>query len=72
VPEQYRELLALNPLTPLFIAAREAIIDPTAPGAVEAVGGWGHLIAPIAIAIAICVTAVWYFNRAAPRIAEEL
>ena len=72
VPEQYRELLALNPLTPLFVAAREVMIDPTAPGAVEAVGGWTHMIPPIAIAIATCVTAVWYFNRAAPRIAEEL
>lgn len=72
VPEQFRDILVLNPLTPLFAQARRWIIDPTAPGAVDTVGGWGHLIPPIAIAVAICVLAVWVFNREAPRVAEEL
>jgi ABC-2 type transport system permease protein len=72
VPEQFREVLLLNPLTPLFEQARHWIIDPGAPTAVEAAGGWDHLIAPIAIFVTICVLAVWVFNREAPRIAEEL
>lgn len=72
VPEQFRNILLLNPLTPLFGQARHWIIDPGAPTAVEAAGGWDQLIAPIAIFVAICVLAVWVFNREAPRIAEEL
>jgi ABC-2 type transport system permease protein len=72
VPDRFHDLLFLNPLTPLFVEARHLIIDPSAPGAVTAAGGWGHLAPSIAIFIAICGTAVLVFNRAAPRIAEEL
>jgi ABC-2 type transport system permease protein len=72
VPEQYRQFLALNPLTPLFIESRKLVIDPDAPSAVSAIGGWGNLALSIAIAVAICAVAAWYFNRQAPRIAEEL
>jgi ABC-2 type transport system permease protein len=71
-PERFRGLLALNPLTPLFVQIRKWVIDPDAPGAAAAVGGWTHLIAPTAIFIAVCGLAVWIFNREAPRIAEEL
>jgi ABC-2 type transport system permease protein len=72
VPNPLRHFLLLNPLTPLFEAARKWIIDPTAPGPVAAAGGVDGLIAPIAIFVAICVLAVWIFTREAPRIAEEL
>ena len=43
VPETMRDVLVLNPLTPLFELARNWVIDPTAPGPVEAAGGWLHL-----------------------------
>jgi ABC-2 type transport system permease protein len=72
VPDRFRELVALNPLTPLFIQLRRWIIDPNAPGAAAAVGGWTDLIAPAVIFVAICALAVWVFNREAPRVAEEL
>ena len=72
VPHAYREILALNPLTPLFIEARRLVIDPNAPGAVDAIGGWGNLAIAAGIAVVICVVSVWYFNREAPRVAEEL
>ncbi len=72
VPSTYRDLIALNPLTPLFEQARRWVIDPGAPGAVSAAGGWAHLLAPCAIFLAICGIAVWYFSREAPRIAEQL
>jgi ABC-2 type transport system permease protein len=66
-----RDILALNPLTPIFELARKWVIDPDAPGPVAAVG-WG----PIAVAglafIVVWVLAVWIFRREAPRIAEEL
>lgn len=70
--EPYQGVLAINPLTPFFAQVRHWIIDPTAPTAVEAVGGWTHMIAPTAIFVAVCVIGVWVFTRAAPRVAEEL
>jgi ABC-2 type transport system permease protein len=72
VPEQYRDILVLNPLTPLFAQVRRWIIDPNAPSAVETVGGWGHLVPPIAIFVVVCVLGVWVFKREAPRVAEGL
>jgi ABC-2 type transport system permease protein len=72
VPSAYRDLISLNPLTPLFEQARKWVIDADAPGAVSAAGGWTHLIAPLVLFLAICAVAAWYFNRAAPRIAEQL
>jgi ABC-2 type transport system permease protein len=72
VPHAYREVLSINPLVPLFVEARKLVIDPSAPGAAAAVGGWVHLIPAIAIAVGLCVGSVWYFNREAPRVAEQL
>ena len=72
VPDTLRDIIMLNPLAPIFEAAREWIIDPGAPGPVDAAGGFARLLAPIALYAAICALAVWVFNREAPRIAEEL
>ena len=72
VPEQYIKWLLLNPLTPIFVQARHWVIDPSAPTAVQAAGGWLQLMPSILIFVAICVLAVWVFKREAPRIAEEL
>lgn len=72
VPETMREILILNPLTPLFELARAWVIDPTAPGPVDAAGGWALLAVPAAIYVAVCALAVWVFNREAPLIAEQL
>jgi ABC-2 type transport system permease protein len=72
VSHTYREILAVNPLVPLFAEARKLVIDPNAPNAVDAVGGWTHLIPGAVIAVGVCIAAVWYFNREAPRVAEEL
>lgn len=56
----------------MFIEARKLVIDPNAPGAVQAMGGWGSLLLSFGIAAAICVVSVWYFWREVPRVAEEL
>lgn len=72
VPSTYRNVILLNPLSPLFEQARKWVIDPNAPGAVSASGGWLHLLAPFGLFAAICALGAWYFNREAPRIAEEL
>ena len=72
VPERYRDLIMVNPLSPILEQARKWVIDPDAPGAVSAAGGWAHLLPAIAIFVGTCVLGAWYFNREAPRIAEEL
>jgi ABC-2 type transport system permease protein len=71
VPSQFREIVGLNPLTPILGQLRKWIIDPTAPGAVAAVG-WPAFAGSVVIFFAICGFAVWVFNYQAPRIAEEL
>ncbi|HEY5052326.1 MAG TPA: ABC transporter permease [Solirubrobacterales bacterium] len=81
----YEHLLMINPLAVIFVQVRVWILaepqTPTyvegkavryAPTAVEAAGGWLHLLPAAGIFIAVCVFGVWIFNRAAPRIAEEL
>jgi ABC-2 type transport system permease protein len=67
-----REIILLNPLAPIFELARKWIIQPSAPGPVEAAGSWLLALAPVLIYLAICAFAVWIFRREAPRIAEAL
>jgi ABC-2 type transport system permease protein len=72
-PETFQDVLQLNPLTPIFEQANRWIIDPNAPGAIEAVDGSEYLlVASAAIYAGVCVAAAWLFRREAPRIAEEL
>ena len=72
-PEGFRQIIQLNPLSPIFEQAREWIVDSTAPGAVEAAMGHQLLVLiPAALFVVICGLSVWIFNREAPRIAESL
>lgn len=71
VDSPLRDFLALNPLTPLFALARTWMIDPTAPGPVDAVGA-GPVAIAAAVYVGVCVLAAWVFKREAPRVAEEL
>lgn len=68
----YEQLLMINPLAPIFQQVRVWVLEPGAPTAVEAAGGWVHLLPATAIFVGACVFAVWIFTRDAPRIAEEL
>jgi len=70
--ETLLHIMFVNPLVPLFVETNKWIINPDAAGAAEAAGGWGWLIAPALVYVGTCVTAVWFFNREAPRVAEEL
>jgi ABC-2 type transport system permease protein len=72
VPERFHWIILLNPLTPIFLAAREWIIDPSAPGAVDAAGGLPRLLGALAMFVAVCVVSIWAFAREAPKMAEEL
>jgi ABC-2 type transport system permease protein len=65
-----RDVIALNPLTPLFDLARKWVIDPDAPWPIAS--GSLSLAVPAVTFAAVCAFAVWIFRREAPRIAEEL
>jgi ABC-2 type transport system permease protein len=72
VPEQYRDLILLNPLAPIFEQIRVWVIDPSAPTAVDAAGGVADLIPAAIIFVGACVLGIRIFTREAPRIAEDL
>jgi ABC-2 type transport system permease protein len=72
VPSQFRHFLLWNPLAVIFEQARAWIIDPGAPGAVSAAGGWAGLVPAIVIFLGACAAGAWVFRREAPRIAEAL
>jgi ABC-2 type transport system permease protein len=72
VPSDFRKLIMLNPLSPIFEQIRVWVIDPSAPTAAQAAGGVLNLLPSIILFVGICVLGVWTFNRAAPRIAEEI
>jgi ABC-2 type transport system permease protein len=72
VPDEYKSLIMINPLAPIFEQVRFWVLDPTAPTAVEAAGSWLALLPAIGIFIAVCALGTWVFAREAPRIAEEL
>jgi ABC-2 type transport system permease protein len=70
--ETLRQLLMMNPLAVVVQETRQSLIDPSAPSAAQAIGGWYWLAIPIGIVVAVAVIGFWVFNREAPRIAEEL
>jgi ABC-2 type transport system permease protein len=72
VSDALRDVVSLNPLTPIFVLVHKWLINPDAPGPAELAGGWEHLLIPAGIAVAVCAYAVWVFRREAPRIAEAL
>lgn len=67
-----RTAMNVNPLTPIFEQARVWIIDPDAPGAIEAAGSFKGLLPAIALYVGICALGWWVFTREAPRVAEAL
>jgi ABC-2 type transport system permease protein len=72
VPDTLQDIIQVNPLAPIFELGRLWVIDPTAPSPSDLAGGAAGLLPAIAVYLAICVLAVWLFNREAPRIAEQL
>ena len=67
-----QQAIMMNPLAAIMQQMRHALIDPTAPSAATAAGGYAMLLIPAAITVGLVVLGLWYFNREAPRIAEEL
>jgi ABC-2 type transport system permease protein len=72
VDEWIREAIMLSPVAVILEQFRHAVIDPAAPTAAEAAGGGLRLLVPAAILIGVVALGYRVFDRAAPRIAEEL
>lgn len=73
IPNQtLRELMLLNPLAVIIQQFRHAVIDTSHPSALDAAGSWWPLIGAGAILLAVVIGGYRYFDRAAPRIAEDL
>jgi ABC-2 type transport system permease protein len=65
-------LLMVNPLGVIFEQMRVWMVEPSAPTPRDIAGGIALLLPAAFIYVAVCVFAVWIFNRDAPRVAEEL
>lgn len=73
VSSTFRDVIALNPLAPIFDVAQRLVTNPHGPWPWDAAaGGPARLAGAAALYVAISVLAVWLFKREAPRIAEEL
>jgi ABC-2 type transport system permease protein len=70
--EGLRQAVMLSPVAAILTQVRHTFIDPQAPTAADAAGGWAYLLVPGGIVLGLLVLGFWVFNREAPRIAEEL
>jgi ABC-2 type transport system permease protein len=70
--ETLRKLLLLNPLAVVLQQFRHAVIDPSHPSPATVAGGWAFLLIPAGILLVLIVWSYRYFDREAPRIAEDL
>jgi ABC-2 type transport system permease protein len=69
--ETAQKLVMCNPLAAIVQQFRHAVIDPTAPSTAD-VMGYGVLLVPVGISIALIVAGFVVFRRAAPTMAENL
>jgi ABC-2 type transport system permease protein len=67
-----KHLIMSNPLAAILEQMRHAVIDPNAPTAAASVGGTARLLVPIGAIVLVAGLGFWYFNKEAPRIAEDL
>jgi ABC-2 type transport system permease protein len=68
-----RDVIALNPLSPIFDLAQKWVTNPHTPWpTAPEMGGPVRLLIAVSLYFGICTFAVWIFRREAPRIAEAL
>jgi ABC-2 type transport system permease protein len=73
IPEGFfRDLAALNPLSPLFVETRRWIIDPSAPTWSEAAGSTFATVIPFVTAAVLCLLAVLSYRLIRSKIPERL
>jgi ABC-2 type transport system permease protein len=71
-PVGLRKVILANPLSAILQQARRWLIDPAAPGAGHAIGGFPWWLLPLGLFVGTCAFGLWVFNREAPKIAERL
>jgi ABC-2 type transport system permease protein len=64
--------VTFNPIATILTQVGHAFVDPRLPTAATAAGGGLRLLVPLAIIAATFGVGLWFFNREAPRIAENL
>ncbi|HEV7772192.1 MAG TPA: ABC transporter permease [Conexibacter sp.] len=70
--ETLRKIMLLNPLAVVLQQFRHAVIDPSHPSPATVAGSWEFLLLPAGILLVLTVWGYRYFDREAPRIAEDL
>lgn len=70
--ETVLRLMLLNPFAAILQQARHAVVDPSHESAAHAMGNGWLLLIPAVATIALLLVAYRVFDRAAPRIAEDL
>lgn len=70
--EGFAHLAMLNPVAMIMAQMGRAFVDPSAPGAAFYIGGTVRLLIPLAIIAGVLGLGLWFFNREAPRIAENI
>ena len=65
-------ILILNPFAVIVQQARHAVVDPSADSVHTVLGSWWLVLIPFALGAGLVALGFWYFNREAPRIAEDL
>lgn len=68
----FAKLLVVNPFAVIVTQGRKALLEPAAPSAAQAFGGYANLLIPLGITGLIFVLGLWYFNHEAPLISEKL
>ncbi|MEA2436508.1 MAG: type transport system permease protein [Thermoleophilaceae bacterium] len=72
VPSNFQHPLAANPLGMVMTQMRKWVIDPNAPSAAQAIGGYAQLLIPIGVIVGVFAVGFWVFQRETPHIAENL
>lgn len=75
VASQYKSFARIamcNPIATIMTQMGKAFVDPNAHGAAYYIGGTARLLIPLAIIAAVFALGLWFFNREAPRIAENI
>jgi ABC-2 type transport system permease protein len=71
-PGWQRHVMMSNPLACILEQARRWLVDGSAPGAIDAAGGFAWFLIPVAIFFAVIAFGLWVFDHQAPKIAEQL
>jgi len=71
-PESVRTYLQLSPVAAVLTEMRYLFLDPSAPTTADVLGSRWLLLVPFGLIVLAFVVGAWYFQREAPRIAEDL